>query len=236
MSAASANHVYLAAGTATKSAKPVANYELYKTLRTAELQCYRHLCRVAAMHHGGAQPRAAVRLLEDARTALSIDDKRHEVEMAAAAADAVIAAVCKSGVSAAREPYFDSSTDIALPTNAGSDSEDDGGAVGVAAAQPSSGGRGRTVKRGRESALNVKPPTPSGRSTPLSAEAAAEKRRLADIKACGVEITKLAAAFVHAAAQEQRSELKQQLLAKQEVLRLLALPAALPTTEELAVA
>ncbi|EPY23700.1 hypothetical protein STCU_07540 [Strigomonas culicis] len=194
------------------SLRPIPSYALYKVAREEELCVYRGACRVFLMHYGTATSlsKSAKRTLEDLRDELAIPAERADLELQAAAQDAVVQGVHRSGVLARRACFYDGVEDVPLE-HAVQHAEDDdcvllapSKAMRVEGASSEGGARtGGAPTAGRTGAPR--------RKTPQAA-------LLASINKIGREVAEAAKELVYTNDPKIRKEKTDVLLAKKEAL------------------
>jgi hypothetical protein len=106
----------------------VSESECFKALRSTELLAYRMVVRALEMQRSGVMNKRHARLLEELREHIDVSDTRHELELAAAAADSEIVTIQNSGVASRRSTFTDLLAEVPVP-EVGLDPDDRGGLV-----------------------------------------------------------------------------------------------------------
>jgi hypothetical protein len=160
----------------------VSESDCFKALRSTELLAYRMVVRALEMQRSGVMNRRHARLLEELREHIDVSDARHELELAAAAADSEIVTIQNSGVASRRSTFTDLLAEVPVP-EVGLEPDDRGVFVRADRTQK------RPPSRNEAAPTRVQPPPKSEHKSETTAVVAA----LAELR---VAVTATARAYV----------------------------------------
>ena len=115
--------------------------ECFKAFRAAQLVAYRQTLAATLMAEPAGLSRGSLRLLDELRERFNISEARHASEMTIAAADPVVVAVQRSGVTRDTARFEDPMGDVPVPAGVSADAADDGGRIIAPTAKPGKSNR-----------------------------------------------------------------------------------------------